>query len=134
MIDFGTSIFSGTEKSHERDATMLVTLCYELVPELKKLFYITPSIIEQGSKIINQTMIYNLDILWSLETSDIKHLDAYSIIERFVIPLEIFIEEYAELNMDLVRQFFNELSLNAEQVSQLKLYNICQKFIEGYAR
>jgi len=106
IIDFGTSIFSGVNASHERDCRMLVKLCFEVLPELRKLDFINnEKVIEQGSEIASDFLLRCLSIIWDFENSSTLDLDSYTYKEwyfRFVC----LVDDFSFLNIDAVKEFF----------------------------
>lgn len=55
ILDLGTSLFSGKEASHKRDAQMLFKLSFELQPSIRELaFYNNNSISVLPSPLLNR--------------------------------------------------------------------------------
>ncbi|SKC80029.1 protein kinase domain-containing protein [Maledivibacter halophilus] len=123
LIDFGTSVFSGVEQSHKRDANLLYKLCYKLVPELEKICFIKSSIVERGSQVIKDVMLHVLPVLWSLETLNIKDADSYTLIEQLILPLEIIICEYNFIDINYISDFLKSINLNSNIIKEIKMFH-----------
>jgi Serine/threonine protein kinase len=108
IIDFGTSIFSGISASQERDCRKLVELCYEVLPELRRLNFIdNAKIIKQGSKIAAGFLMHCLLIIWNFETRKASRQDGYDY-RNWRFCLDILVEEFQFVDIDLVNKFYEE--------------------------
>ena len=108
LIDFGTSIFSGIENSHKRDARMLFELCYKVLPELRMLTFIRINPEEYNSSIIRELLYKTLPIVYSM-TEEYKTFDKYTFKERFEFPLSIIQLEHPFIRGDDTKEFLDKL-------------------------
>lgn len=76
ILDLGTSIFSGEENSHRRDARLLYDLSFQLLPCVRELaFYNDRSISELPSPLLNQAFraVINISDPILIDTFDIQY-------------------------------------------------------------
>ena len=68
IIDFGTSLFSGEDKSHKRDCRMIIETALKILPELNDFDFFDESVfISQDSKIIIE-LLHNLSrLVWDIK-------------------------------------------------------------------
>ena len=106
IIDFGTSVFSGQDKSHERDCRMLVNLCYEIVPEFKRINFLEKEVLlKQTSAEVLKLMMVCLDIVWDFVNIRSLHFDDYSN-KSWKFKLDIIGEEYSFIDCNKIEEFF----------------------------
>lgn len=123
IIDFGTSIFSGVVSSHKRDCTMLIDLCYEVVPELYKFEFVEKNeMIKEGSSIATKLLLSTLFMCWSLEneTSDMK--DEYSN-KSWWFQLDTIAEEFPFIDTTKIGQFYTKhITPHIPKITIIKQY------------
>lgn len=108
IIDFGTSFFSGVTASQKRDCRMLVKLCFEVLPELRKLEFIDDKrVIGQGSKIAVEFLLRCLLIIWDFENNLTSDLDSYTY-KEWQFCFYNLLEDFSFLDVDAVNNFFAE--------------------------
>lgn len=107
IIDFGTSVVTTKNRSHERDCRQLVALCYETLPELKKLSFITPDmILELESPTACDLLFWLTSVISKAEhLSSLETIDTYSKHE-FALLLSVLIGEYPMLSADEVYSYY----------------------------
>lgn len=111
ILDFGTSIFSGTASSHVRDCAMLIDLCYEVFPELFKFeFIVKEEMIRQGSLTAATVLLRILSMSWDLENETPNTKDRYSR-KGWQLSLENLTEDFSFISIQAVQQFFNKYIL-----------------------
>ncbi len=115
IIDFGTSAFSGSLKSNERDCCLLYNVAFEVMPELKKVSFLCEKVKSEGSLILANLLLDSMTLSLTLETHmDILSKDQY---EKNLFALRLariksdfpFLTAYESKILDLVK------SLNLEQ-------------------
>lgn len=105
IIDFGTSVFSGETESHDRDCKLLIKLCFDVLPELRKIIFLEKRmLLAQGSSVAAAFIYRCSQISWDIETytTDI-HDRSFLMQQRFA--LEILTEEFRFVNNALVEKF-----------------------------
>ncbi|HHU81363.1 MAG: protein kinase [Dethiobacteria bacterium] len=108
IIDFGTSAFSGIVASQKRDCRMLLDLCFEVLPELHKLkFFDKTKVIEQGSEIAVDFLLYCLRIIWDFESASTTNLDGYGY-RAWHSRFKLLSESYPFVDTVAVDKFFSE--------------------------
>ena len=121
IIDFGTSILSGIEKSHLRDATMLYNLVREILPEMKDLVFITDELCKEPSKIICEVLQFAIKILSGIIRYKKNELDEYGIKGELIIPIyaiqSICQENKTKFKVEqqLVDKYFDFLKLDRKE-------------------
>lgn len=105
IIDFGTSALSGEDSSHQRDCTLFIDLCFEVLPELENLRFIEKSVLlAQGSLTSANLMQRCLSICWDLETTT-DDLRDETFIKQECFSLQILESDFDFLDTQRISEF-----------------------------
>lgn len=125
IIDFGTSILSGIEESHLRDAKMLYNLIREILPEMRELVFITDELRKEPSKIICEIFQFAVKILPAIVRYEKNELDEYGIKGELIIPINDIQSICQEnktvfrIEQQLIDKYFDFLKLDRKKYNYL---------------
>lgn len=127
LLDFGTSLLSGIEKSHRRDARMLYYLIKEILPEMQMVRFISDDLYNQKSEIVCEILAITIRITYGIMQYKKGSLDDYGIKSELIMPINIIKDickekkDSFEINERLIEEYFSSLKLKKEKYEFLML-------------